>query len=157
MGGIGPAYHSVGRMDDARAWAAARCARPGRSSRPRRLTDAVATGPAAAAISVPLALLVLRGLISPQLTTVLYGFGVLALSDVVRYRIAIPAVANTFKAGHRIRVAVFNALDNYSFPNSNTGGDEARVTRTVVGNMRVHHEPEYPSHIVLPVLHGGTE
>ncbi len=74
------------------------------------------------------------------------------LDEVVRYRVSAPAIANTFKAGHRVRVAVMNALDNYSFPNSNTGGDEARVTETVTGTMVIHHTPEHPSHIVLPVM-----
>jgi predicted acyl esterase len=45
-----------------------------------------------------------------------------------------------------------NALDNYTFPNSNTGGDEARVTERVVGTMALHHSRLYPSHVVLPVL-----
>jgi hypothetical protein len=45
-----------------------------------------------------------------------------------------------------------NALDNYSFPNSNTGGDEARVTETVVGTMAIHKGPDHASHIVLPVI-----
>jgi putative CocE/NonD family hydrolase len=72
--------------------------------------------------------------------------------DVVRFEIRIPAVANTFKKGHRIRIAVMNALDNYNFPNSNTGDDEAHVTETVVGKMVIHHTPEHPSHVVLPVL-----
>lgn len=72
--------------------------------------------------------------------------------DVVKYEIGVKGVANTFKKGHRIRVAIMNALDNYTFPNSNTGGNEARVTDTVVGGMAVHHSRMYPSHVVLPVL-----
>jgi putative CocE/NonD family hydrolase len=74
------------------------------------------------------------------------------MDDVVRYEIAIPSVANTFKKGHRVRVAVMNALDNYSFPNSNTGGDEGYVTETVIGNMKIHHSPDYPTHVILPIL-----
>lgn len=74
------------------------------------------------------------------------------IEEVVRYEIAIPSVANTFKKGHRIRIAVMNALDNYSFPNSNTGEDEGYVTETIPGNMRIHHAPAYPSHVILPVL-----
>ena len=74
------------------------------------------------------------------------------LEEVVRYHFSIPATANTFKEGHRIRVAVMNALDNYYFPNSNTGGDEGRVTNTVVGTMRIHHSPQYPSRVVVHVL-----
>ncbi len=72
--------------------------------------------------------------------------------EVVKYQIGVKGVANTFKKGHRIRIAIMNALDNYTFPNSNTGGDEARVTTTVVGNMAVHHSRMYPSHVVLRVL-----
>ncbi|MGH7695405.1 MAG: CocE/NonD family hydrolase [Gemmatimonadaceae bacterium] len=73
-------------------------------------------------------------------------------ADVVKYEIGIRGVANTFKKGHRIRVAIMNALDNYTFPNSNTGGDEARVTETIAGSMAIHHTRLYPSHVVLPVL-----
>jgi uncharacterized protein len=73
-------------------------------------------------------------------------------ADVVKYEIGIRGVANTFKKGHRIRLAIMNALDNYTFPNSNTGGDEARVTETVVGQMGIHHSHMHPSHVVLPVL-----
>ena len=74
------------------------------------------------------------------------------IDDVVRYEIAIPSVANTFKKGHRIRIAIMNAHENYSFPNSNTGGDEGSVTHTVQGTMRIHHGPATPSHVILPVL-----
>ena len=74
------------------------------------------------------------------------------LADVVRYHFTIPATANTFKVGHRIRVAVMNALDNFYFPNSNTGGDEGTVTETVVGTMRIHHSAEHPSRVTIHVL-----
>jgi hypothetical protein len=73
-------------------------------------------------------------------------------SEVVRYRIGVKGVANTFRRGHRIRIAIMNAMNNYTFPNSNTGEDEALVTRTVVGTMGIHHSAPYPSHLVLPVL-----
>jgi putative CocE/NonD family hydrolase len=74
------------------------------------------------------------------------------LNDVVRYRIGIKGIANTFKRGHRIRIAVMNAMANYTFPNSNTGGDEGRVTTTVPAQVAIHHSRLYPSHVVLPVL-----
>ncbi|MDH3731980.1 MAG: CocE/NonD family hydrolase [Gemmatimonadota bacterium] len=73
-------------------------------------------------------------------------------SRVVRYEIGLPAVANTFKAGHRIRIAVMNALDNYSFPNSNTGEHEAHVTTTRPGTMSLHHSPGRASHVRFHVL-----
>lgn len=73
-------------------------------------------------------------------------------NEVVRYEIGIRSIANTFRKGHRIRIAIMNAVDNYSFPNSNTGEHEAQVTRTVVGNMAVHHGPDRASYVVLPVM-----
>jgi putative CocE/NonD family hydrolase len=73
-------------------------------------------------------------------------------NDVVRYDVSLRSIANTFKKGHRIRVAIMNALDNSSFPNSNTGQNEATVTETVVGRMAIHHGAGQASHIVLPVM-----
>lgn len=74
------------------------------------------------------------------------------LKDVVRYEISLKAIANTFRKGHRIRIAVMNAMDNYSFPNSNTGGIEADVTETRVGRMQIHHALGVASHVILPVM-----
>ena len=73
-------------------------------------------------------------------------------NEVVRYDISLHSIANTFKKGHRIRVGVMNALDNDSFPNSNTGENESTVTETVVGRMAIHHSAREASHIVLPVM-----
>lgn len=45
-----------------------------------------------------------------------------------------------------------NAHDNYSFPNSNTGGSEGYVTETVPGRMVIHHSAGTPSHVILPLV-----
>lgn len=73
-------------------------------------------------------------------------------TEVVKYQIGIRSIANTFRKGHRIRIAIMNAVDNYSFPNSNTGKHEAFVTETVVGSMAVHHSRAHPSSVTLPVI-----
>jgi len=73
------------------------------------------------------------------------------LEDVVRYSISIPAIANTFSKGHRIRVAVTNSLGNYAFPNSNTGDHEGYTTDVAIGTMKIHHSRAYPSHVLLPI------
>ena len=73
-------------------------------------------------------------------------------ADGVKYEIGVKGVANTFKNGHRIRIAIMNAMDNYTFSNSDTVGDGGLVTETMVGNIAVHHSARYPSHVVLPVL-----
>lgn len=77
------------------------------------------------------------------------------IDDVVEYDISIPAIANTFKKGHRIRVAIMNSHANYSFPNSNTGEKEGYVTKSIIGNMKIFHTDIYPSHIVLPVFNNS--
>ena len=74
------------------------------------------------------------------------------IKDVVRYEISLRAIANMFAKGHRIRIAVMNAQENYSFPNSNTGGDEALVVKGIPGRMRIHHSNITASHVILPVL-----
>jgi putative CocE/NonD family hydrolase len=75
-----------------------------------------------------------------------------SFEDVVKYIISVPSIALTFKKGHQIRIAITNACDNYGFPNSNTGKDEALVIETVAGKMAIHHSPDYPSCVTLPVL-----
>ncbi len=75
-----------------------------------------------------------------------------SFEDVVKYIVSIPSIALTFTKGHQIRIAITNACDNYGFPNSNTGKDEALVTETVAGKMAIHHSSDYPSCVILPVL-----
>lgn len=62
------------------------------------------------------------------------------------------ATANTFKAGHRIRVAITSS----SFPrfdrNLNTGGDNAAEAIGPIAYNSVFHDAVRPSHIVLPVI-----
>jgi putative CocE/NonD family hydrolase len=62
------------------------------------------------------------------------------------------ATANTFLAGHRIRVAITSS----SFPrfdrNLNTGGLSATDTARQVAYNTVFHDPRRMSHIILPVV-----
>ena len=59
-----------------------------------------------------------------------------------------------FGAGHRIRVDVSSS----NFPrfdiNPNTGGPLGRDRRVVLAENAVFHDPEHPSHIVLPIIPG---
>ncbi len=70
------------------------------------------------------------------------------------YRIAFQPMitANTFKAGHRVRVEVSSS----NFPrydrNLNTGGNNYDESKAVVARNRVHHSSRYPSRIRLPVV-----
>ena len=62
--------------------------------------------------------------------------------------------SNYFQAGHRIRIEVSssdfpNFARNLNTANSDTG------SRIVVAHTRIHHSPEYPSAIILPVVPAG--
>jgi putative CocE/NonD family hydrolase len=73
---------------------------------------------------------------------------------VYELEIAVGATANTFRAGHRIRIEVSSS----NFPrfdrNTNTGGDIAHETdaAVVVANNRVHHDARHPSCVLLWVV-----
>ncbi len=69
------------------------------------------------------------------------------------YKLVFPPLitANTFKAGHRIRVDISSS----NFPrfdrNLNTGGNNYDESKPVVARNRVHHSARYPSKIRLPI------
>jgi putative CocE/NonD family hydrolase len=74
--------------------------------------------------------------------------------EVLEYRVDLVATANTFLAGHRIRVAVTSS----SFPrfdrNPNTGAPLGAdgPEDLVVARQTIFHDTARPSHIVLPVI-----
>jgi hypothetical protein len=61
--------------------------------------------------------------------------------------------SNLFKAGHRIRVDISSS----NFPrfdiNPNSGEALGRSRTFRNAHQKIYHEPEYPSHIILPVIH----
>ena len=64
--------------------------------------------------------------------------------------------SNAFAVGHRIRVEVSSS----NFPrferNLNTGGNNYDEKAPLVAHNVIHHGPEYPSSIVLPVVNAMT-
>ncbi|HHV57027.1 MAG TPA: CocE/NonD family hydrolase [Firmicutes bacterium] len=72
--------------------------------------------------------------------------------QVEEYRLRLTRVGYVFKEGHRIRVQVTSGAQNLAFPNTNTGDDPAADAESVVANQTVLHEPDYPSHVELPLL-----
>ena len=71
---------------------------------------------------------------------------------VYRLRIDLMATSNVFKKGHRIRVQVSSSNFPRFSRNLNTGNSPERDTAMVTAAQRVYHEPDYPSHILLPVI-----
>ena len=78
--------------------------------------------------------------------------------EVLEYAIELSPTSNAFRAGHRIRLEITGA-DNPHNP-----GDELElgfghrpwhVVRSVTVVHRVHHEPDHPSYLLVPVIPPG--
>ena len=76
--------------------------------------------------------------------------------EIYELTISLDATSNFFPADHRIRLEVSSS----SFPrfdrNLNTGGDNYDETEWIVALNAVHHSPEHPSHLLLPIVPNGA-
>jgi uncharacterized protein len=74
--------------------------------------------------------------------------------QVYPFEIVLYPTSNVFARGHCLRVDISSS----NFPrfdiNPNTGGPLGRERRVVVAQNTIYHDPEHPSHIVLPVIAG---
>lgn len=72
------------------------------------------------------------------------------------YKVELPPLvtSNSFGAGHRIRIQVSSSSFPHFERNLNTGGSNFDEKDPVVANNVIHHSPEHPSQIVLPVVGG---
>ena len=72
--------------------------------------------------------------------------------EVYEIHLDLEATSNYFGEGHRVRLEVSSS----NFPrwdrNMNTGGNNYDETQGVQAHNTVHHSPEYPSHVILPVV-----
>ncbi len=72
--------------------------------------------------------------------------------QIYRLEVSPMSTSNYFKAGHRIRVEVSSS----NFPrferNLNTGGNNYDESEGIIAFNRVHHGPDYPSMIRLPII-----
>jgi len=60
--------------------------------------------------------------------------------------------ANLFKKGHSIRIEVTSSDFPTFARNLNTGGDNARDTEYRSATVKIHHGPDTPSYIELPII-----
>ena len=60
--------------------------------------------------------------------------------------------SNIFKKGHRIRLDISSSNWPRFDVNPNTGGDLGVERRLEIAEQTIHHEPEHPSHVVLPII-----
>ena len=62
------------------------------------------------------------------------------------------STSNYFEAGHRIRIEVSSSNFPRFARNLNTGGNNYDESEGVVAKNAIHHGPEYPSSIILPIV-----
>jgi putative CocE/NonD family hydrolase len=60
--------------------------------------------------------------------------------------------SNVFRAGHRIRVQISAAFSPHFSRNLQTGESEITSSQTQLGHIRIYHDAEHPSRIVLPII-----
>jgi predicted acyl esterase len=76
-------------------------------------------------------------------------------NEVINYDISLTAMSNVFRRGHRIRLRITGS-DNPKNPGDDPQLGYAHRPWHVVRNEtvlhRVHHEPAYPSHLLVPVI-----
>ncbi|MGH7710549.1 MAG: CocE/NonD family hydrolase, partial [Gemmatimonadaceae bacterium] len=70
------------------------------------------------------------------------------------YKVDIPPLvtSNSFAAGHRIRVEVSSSSFPHFERNLNTGGNNYDEKDGITARNVIHHGPNYPSRIVLPIV-----
>uniref|UniRef100_UPI003783A968 CocE/NonD family hydrolase n=1 Tax=Prosthecobacter sp. TaxID=1965333 RepID=UPI003783A968 len=63
------------------------------------------------------------------------------------------ATGNAFAKGHRIRIEISSSFFPYYLRNLNTGADNIGLeTEAVIAQQTIHHDRQFDSHIVLPVI-----
>ena len=60
--------------------------------------------------------------------------------------------SNVFRAGHRIRVQISAAFSPHFSRNLQTGESEITSSQTQLGHIRIYHDAEHSSRIVLPII-----
>jgi uncharacterized protein len=60
--------------------------------------------------------------------------------------------SNVFRAGHRIRVQISGAFSPHFSRNLQTGESEITSSQTQLGHIRIYHDAEHSSRIVLPII-----
>ncbi|MEU4766550.1 CocE/NonD family hydrolase [Actinosynnema sp. NPDC023794] len=68
-----------------------------------------------------------------------------------RAEVALWPTAHRFRRGHRVRVQVSSGAFPRYARNTGTGEPRATATRLLAAEQSVHHDPDHPSAIVLPV------
>lgn len=73
-------------------------------------------------------------------------------NNINEYTIDLWATSNLFQKGHQIRVEISSSNFPRFDPNPNTGDNFINSTESQIANQTIYHSPEFPSHILLPIV-----
>jgi putative CocE/NonD family hydrolase len=76
----------------------------------------------------------------------------LKLKSIVKLTLDRMVTSNTFLSGHRIRVQISGAFFPHFSRNLQTGESEITSSATRIAHVRIFHDAEHPSRIVLPII-----
>lgn len=79
------------------------------------------------------------------------GRRLLEAGEIYELQIQEVMLANTFKAGHRVRIQVSAAFAPHLSPNLQTGESEIHARDSLRARITIHHSADYPSALTLPV------
>jgi uncharacterized protein len=71
---------------------------------------------------------------------------------IYEYAIEIWPTSNLFEAGHRIRLEISSSNFPHYARNLNTGAEFGATSEVATAQQTVHHDAQYPSHVVLPIM-----
>ncbi|MDP6110987.1 MAG: CocE/NonD family hydrolase, partial [Planctomycetota bacterium] len=71
--------------------------------------------------------------------------------EVTEFRIKLSAAAIQFQAGHRIRIEITSSDFPNHDRNHNTGRNDLVDTELRKAEQTIHHSPEFPSRLIMPV------
>lgn len=92
------------------------------------------------------------GLISTRFRESMEKPSLIEPGKVYRYEIELRPTGAIFRKGHRIRVEISSSDFPIFNRNLNTGKNPYTTTDMVTADQTIFHNPEYPSHIVLPII-----
>jgi hypothetical protein len=72
--------------------------------------------------------------------------------QIYQYTITVWPTSNLYRAGHRIRLEISSSDFPQFDPNSNTGSWAGQETNTQIAHQTVLHDPQHPSHLLLPII-----
>lgn len=80
------------------------------------------------------------------------GRQLLEVGKVYELRLPFLITSNVFQRGHRIRVQISGAFVPHFSRNLQTGGLESSSAKMRAAEVTIHHDRNYPSRLVLPVI-----